>query len=101
MKLPLTIRVKITGLAVLKVNLRRKVESGSLTNKWELVFTMPGLGTMALEDDFNVEIYDTTAPAADRKWVEMSVGDLKKALLAGKYAKKKLPTSSEEGQNAT
>jgi len=89
MKFPLSIKVKITGLLIPKVNLRRKIESGSLTNLWELVFYVAGLGTVPLDDDFSLEIYDTTLPKAERKWVEMSVGDLKKALLAGKYVKKR------------
>jgi len=93
MKSPLTIKVKITGLQVLKVNLRRKIEKGVLTNQWELVFTLPGLGTMSLEDDFNVEVYDTGLPKEERKWFETTVGELKKDLLVGKYVKKKLPTS--------
>jgi hypothetical protein len=93
MKSPLTIKVKITGLSVLKVNLRRKLEKGVLTNVWELVFTLPGLGTMSLEDDFHIELYDTSLPKEERKWVDTTVGELKKDLLVGKYTKKRLPTS--------
>jgi hypothetical protein len=89
MKSPLSIKVKITGLLVLKVNLRRKIEKGTLTNVWELVFTLPGLGTMPLEDDFVVEVYDTALPKGERQWVETSVGDLKQDLLVGKYVRKK------------
>jgi hypothetical protein len=47
---------------------------------------------MPLEDDFNVEVYDTALPKTKRGWVEMTVGDLKKALLAGQYVKNKLRT---------
>ncbi len=93
MKSPLTIKVKITGLLVLKVNLRRKIEKGVLTNQWELVFLLPGLGTMPLEDDFTIEVYDTALPKEERKWVETTVGELKRDLLIGKYQKKKLPAS--------
>jgi hypothetical protein len=93
MKSPLTIKIKITGLEVLKVNLRRKIKKGTLTNVWELVFTLPGLGTMSLEDDFLISICDITVPKAERKWVETTVGDLKKDLLLGKFMKKKLRTS--------
>lgn len=89
MKSPLNIKVKITGLEVLRVNLRRKIEKGTLTNVWELVFTLPGLGTMPLEDDFTIEVYDTTLPKDERKWVETTVGVLKNDLLVGKYVKKK------------
>jgi hypothetical protein len=93
MKLPSTVKIKITGLLVPRVNLRRKIEKGNLTNVWELVFTLPGLGTIPLDDSFMVEIYDMTLPKAERKWVEVSVNDLKKALLMGKYVKKKLSPS--------
>lgn len=54
---------------------------------------MPGLGAMSLEDDFTVEIYDSSVPKEERKWMETTVGALKKDLLIGKYVKKKLPTS--------
>jgi len=69
------------------------MEKGVLTNQWEVVFMLPGLGTMPLEDDFVIEIYDITPPKAERKWVTTTVGELKRDLLVGKYAKKKLPTS--------
>jgi hypothetical protein len=90
MKSSLALKVKATGLLASKVNLRRKIEKGALTNVWELAFTLPGLGVISLDDGFNVEVCDTAIPTAERTWVEMPVGDLKKALLAGQYIKKKL-----------
>lgn len=101
MKSPLSIKVKITGLPVDKINLRRKIENGNLTNLWELVAELPGLGTIPLDDDVQLEIYDSEPPKVERVWVWMSVGALKRDLLDGKYVKKRLPSSSEEGKNAT
>jgi hypothetical protein len=89
MKLPLTIKVKISNLLVQNVKLRRKIEKGGLTNVRELAFTLPGLGTMALDDDFKIEICDTTPPKEERCWVGTTVGELKTALVEGKYIKNK------------
>lgn len=93
MKSPLTIKVRVTGLPARGVKLRRKIIEGRLSNVQELAFTLPGLGTMALDDDFRVEIYDMSLPKGERRWVEVAVGDLKSDLLAGKHIKKRLPTS--------
>ncbi len=89
MKKTLTIRARLGGLPVSDLTLRRKIENGGLTNQWELVFAMPGLGSMPMQDDFAVEIYDLAAPKAERKWVETTVGEVKRALLDGKHTKNK------------
>jgi hypothetical protein len=92
MKSILNIKVKVTGLIASEVNLRRKIENGYLTNALELVFTLPGFGPTPLEDDFNVEICDTSLPKEEYQWNEMTVGELKKALRSGQFVKKKLLT---------
>jgi len=76
-------------MAASALTLRRKIEDGGLTNQWELVFAVPGLGNVPMQDDFTVEVYDLEAPKAERRWEETTVGEIKRALLEGKHVKKR------------
>ena len=86
MKKALSIRIKVGGIQVENISLRRKIVAGHIQEVRELVVTLPAFGTFPLDDDMIVSIYDSASPEP-RKWEDILANTLKEALLLGKYTK--------------
>jgi hypothetical protein len=86
MKKTLSIKIKICGIQVENIALRRKIVAGHIQEVRELVITLPAFGTFPIDDDIVVSIYDSASPQP-RKWEDIPAYALKEALLLGKFTK--------------
>jgi hypothetical protein len=95
MKKSITIKATIADVTVEGLKIRRKIIEGRVTNERELVATLPVFGTIPLDDDMQLKIFDTGVPKEERKWVPILAKDLLAELLAGKYTKNSTSTSTK------
>ena len=68
--------LRINGLPVENIKVRRELANGIYTGKNELVIHDPTLGDFPLDSAFDIEIKDLSLPEADRKWTVITVDEL-------------------------
>lgn len=81
------IRAKLTGIDIQTLRLRRKLDTGSLTDQIELVAVIPAFGSLPLDDDMQLDIRDMSLPPAERIWKTVTAKELREALQRGEYRK--------------
>lgn len=73
--------VRICGIAVACLKVRREIRDGQYTGRNELVFEDPILGFMPLDNSFSIELKRLNIPLEDRAWERTDVEGLYAALI--------------------
>jgi hypothetical protein len=60
--------VRVCGIVVARLKVRREVQDGEYTGQNEIVFEDPVLGFMPLDDSLTIELKRLNVPVKDRVW---------------------------------
>lgn len=71
-----SLSLRINGMPVENMKVRRELANGMYTGKHELVIHDSLLGDFQLDNGFDIEFKDLTLPEADRKWTRITAEEL-------------------------
>ena len=73
--------VRVNGIVISSLKIRRELRNGAYTGRNEIVIHDPMLGSLPLDNDFEIEIKNLELAPDQREWKRQSVEDLYESLV--------------------